>query len=384
MRILWLCGLPRCIQEEALHGEALGAQSAWSWVIGHLPPPAGVELHIACPVTKGPWAARSVDFNGATFHLVRCPRGRVQTGYLLEPLFFAPVVRKLQPALIHGWGTESSFGHLARGFSPRHHVVQVQGLINAYLPHLPALKRYRYLAWRERRTLAQARHVFVESEYSRSITQPFCGQETQIHTVDHPLRPEFLDGPKASGEENEVLFLGSLEERKGYLDAVLAFAAAASADWRLTMVGSGAAVAEAALHQAIADSGAAEQIRHQSQASAQEVVERMQNAAIFLLPSYMDTGPTALKEALATGLWPVCYDNTGPKEYVRRFDYGSLAPTGDIAALADQLRTAMKERPWAKSRRLETVAQQVREVLSAKAIWSELIHLYECILRSSH
>jgi glycosyltransferase involved in cell wall biosynthesis len=56
-------------------------------------------------------------------------------------------------------------------------------------------------------------------------------------------------------------------------------------------------------------------------------LQAMQESAMFLLPSHMDTGPTALKEALAMGLWPVCYDNSGPAELIRRFQFGSLMQT---------------------------------------------------------
>jgi glycosyltransferase involved in cell wall biosynthesis len=380
MKVLWLCGLPRRIQDEALKGEALGSSADWSWVLGHLPPPSDVELHIACPVTKGPWKTRSVEFGGACFHLVRCLPGRVQTGYLLESSFFAPLVRRLQPALIHGWGTESSFGAMACGLSPRHHVVQVQGLINAYLPHLPPTKRYRYLAWRERRTLARARHVFVESGYSLSITKPYCGKHTQIYTVDHPLRSEFLNGPASTGNETELLFLGSLENRKGYLEAVRAFAQAATGTWRLTLIGGGDPDVVTSLHRVIADSGAADRISHQSCASVQEVVEKMRKSSVFLLPSHMDTGPTALKEALAMGLWPVCYDNSGPREFIKRFEYGSLARTGSIEELTLVLKEDMRKRPWQHPGRGDKVVRRVREALNADKIWGSLIRLYEGIV----
>jgi glycosyltransferase involved in cell wall biosynthesis len=376
MRVLWLCGLPQHIQDEALRGEKLGAHAAWSWVLGHLPPPKGVDLHLACPVTKGPWKNRSFEYAGATIHLVRCPPGRVQTGYLFERYFFAPLYERIRPSLVHGWGTEASYGMIARALAPRHHVVQVQGLLQEYLVYLPKQIRYRYLAWRERCTLRQARHIFVESEYSRSITAPYTGPAAQIYRVDHPLRPEFLAGPISSGAARDALFIGALCDRKGYLDAVHAFAAGAPPDWRLTMLGGGSADSIASLRKVISDYAMQDRIEHIQHLSAGEVVELMHRASVFLLPSYMDTGPTALKEALAIGLWPVCYDNSGPKEYIERFGYGSVAKTGSQEDLAAVLRHALHTCPWQEPGRADAAANRIRQELCADTIWGQLRSLY--------
>lgn len=45
MKVLWICGLPRGIVRDGY-----GVRSELSWIVGHLPPPEEVELHILCPV----------------------------------------------------------------------------------------------------------------------------------------------------------------------------------------------------------------------------------------------------------------------------------------------------------------------------------------------
>ncbi len=379
MKILWICGLPKAVREAEPQFANYHAHSDWSWILGHLPPPPNVELHIAFPVTSGPWAPTPRSYQGVQFHPVRCLPGRLQTGYLLDPLYYRNLYRRLRPAVVHGWGTEDAFGIVAQSLAPKHCVVQVQGLFNAYLPYLQAGPGTRYAAWRERNTLAHARTVFVESQFSASITQPLCGPQTCIHLVDHPLRREFLHAPPSPGTAQRVLYLGSLCDRKGYRDAVQAFIDSAPSDWSLLMIGSGTSGASARLSQMIAQAGEAHRIRHVAEVNPASIVQHMRESSIFLLPSRMDTGPTALKEALAMGLWPICYDNSGPGEYIRRFNYGSLAPTGDTTALARQLSMAIAHRPWTANLKNSIASSEVRTALAAEAIWPRLTELYQGI-----
>jgi len=379
MTILWICGLPGQVQRDVPQCRPHRSSAEWSWILGHLPPPEGVELHIACPVTSGPWRGESFTYQGASFHLVRCLRGRLQTGYLFDPFFFRPLCSKLQPDVIHGWGTEDSHSIIAQHLAPDSHVVQVQGLINTYLDHLPASHSLRYVAARERMTLKHARHVFVESAYSRDISQPYCGAHTRIWQVDHPLRGDFLISPPAKQNSRQVLFLGSLTERKGYLDAVEAFASI-SPDWQLMMIGAGNSEAIAALNAKVDALGLRDRCRHVANANTTEVVQHMQASSIYLLPSYMDTGPTSLKEALAMNLWPVCYDNTGPAEFVRRFNIGTLCPTGDIPALRSALVHAALDIHSPAAKQL-SCASKSREAFGKDAIWPRLIEAYATVVQ---
>ena len=64
-----------------------------------------------------------------------------------------PLKIKLNPDIIHGWGTESSFSLTAQLISKNKHIVQVQGLVNAYLKYLEGWPGKKWIAYQERRTL---------------------------------------------------------------------------------------------------------------------------------------------------------------------------------------------------------------------------------------
>ena len=51
MKVLWICGLPEDVRLNATPSELTAVKgAAWSWILGHLPPPKDIELHILCPV----------------------------------------------------------------------------------------------------------------------------------------------------------------------------------------------------------------------------------------------------------------------------------------------------------------------------------------------
>jgi glycosyltransferase involved in cell wall biosynthesis len=102
----------------------------------------------------------------------------------------------------------------------------------------------------------------------------------------------------------------------------------------------------------------------------------MQSSSIFLLPTRIDTGPTALKESMAMGLWPVCYDNSGPAHYIRKFEYGNLAQDLNLDSLTGILQTAIASQPWKTREHRAKIASQIRPHFARTRIWPELTKMY--------
>jgi glycosyltransferase involved in cell wall biosynthesis len=226
----------------------------------------------------------------------------------------------------------------------------------------------------ERLTLRRASRVLAESEYSARKARKYT--KGIVSVVPHPLRDKFLDQAIGARSERRVVFLGAFNERKGIKDAITAFAKGAPADWNLLCVGGGTPGYEEALQNQIRELDLSGRVEFRRGLSSEDIIRLYQESPVFLLPSYMDTGPTALKEALAMGLWPVCYDNSGPRELVGRYGYGSLSPAGDILALTESLRTTLDGQPWTNAERLERCVAQVRHDLCRETVWKLLVESY--------
>ena len=378
MKILWICGIPRVVQREVLGDEDYGACLDWPWVVGHLPPPKGIELHIACR-TPHYTRYREFTFRGAHFHLVPVKaRARVYCLFQFDWRYFRELAARIQPDVIHGWGTEDSYALTALKLAPERHLIQIQGNLNTYCKRLRMPWPTALAAWGERLALGRAQHVVAENEYSLESARPMF-KTASAHVIEHPIRSEFLRVVPADGAARQIVFLGTIEERKGIWDALKAFRAGAPDDWTLAVVGNGSAAAVVRLRRWIANANLESRVRHLPQLNPAELVSLMQASSVFLLPTRIDTGPTALKEALAMGLWPVCYDNSGPGHYLRKFGCGDLAEDLNVADLTATLKRALAARAWQRPENRVKIEAQIRPHFDAAQIWLELVGVYERI-----
>ena len=105
------------------------------------------------------------------------------------------------------------------------------------------------------------------------------------------------------------------------------------------------------------------------------MVLELSDAQFFLLPSYGDTGPTALKEALSMGLYPICYRNSGPENLIHHYECGKLVKTGDIDALSGAISDCTRNvSKYSKCARQTSMF--VRSELSRTNVWKELRTIY--------
>jgi|TARA_A100001015_G_C14990856_1_gene713868 glycosyltransferase involved in cell wall biosynthesis len=379
LKLLWLCGVPFELEEHALSGECVGAHASWSWVMAHLPPPEGVELHIACPA-KNIREDRTVEYRGATFYLFPYLKGAVYLLYRVWMPGFRRVYDAVEPDWVHGWGVEAGYGYAANVLDPRRSSVEIQGILADYLPHIRKNLRVRFALVNERQSLAMGKQFIAESAYSAREARKYTKGRVQV--INQPLREDFLQSPMAEANGKQMIFLGSIEARKGIKDAVRAFAEAGAADWKLVCVGSGGTAYVAEVQALINELGVSDRVELCGTLNSAEVKEQLQCSSVFLLPTYMDTGPNALKEAMAMGLWPVCFDNSGPGELISRYGLGELAETGNIDALAHALRTALAERPWEDWQYRTSCVERIRKDLSRETVWRELLIYYDEVIRS--
>jgi len=374
MTILWICGLPEEVRKA--HPVTDVPSAAWSWIVGHLPPPKDVELHIICPVFGMKECEAHFEYGGAQWHCFRLKRW--------EPLFLRlrfywsirAFVKELKPDVVHGWGGESGCGLLATYCSP-FAVVSVQGLLrmlcaNARRWKIQIPECGTVASWFRRVlegwTYRRAHRLLVESATAAESLRTLYGLESEV--IPHPLRREFLvDHERHERHENGsvFLFVGQMTARKGAIDVLTAFRELGDKTAKLVMVGSGDLDSE--IDDFIVRHGIGNRVRRIKSCSANELRSLMAEASAIAVPSYGDTGPTVLKEALSQGLCPICYDNTGAAELVKRYGGGRLVPTGDVGAL----KVAMADVPEHNNM---IVAEIVRKDLCREKAWAELSNVY--------
>lgn len=378
-KIVWLCGLPEQVRKEAFVDVDLPIGLAWSWIVGHFPPPADIELHVVCADRRFPDHMQRV-WNGVFFHLVNVPRGGSYFMYRGWVPAYVRAVRDIAPDVVHSWGTECGFAVSALYAAPLNHVVGIQGILAVTWPVMKKSIPLLLGVLSERLVLRKAKRCVAESRYSCRTVSRYTS--AQISMVPQPLRKEFREVSPGPRNHKLVVYLGVLARRKGFFDAVEAFLSVHS-DWTLVCIGEAPSKQEAEeVRSFIEEKKAGSRVVLTGSLTSLEIIEWFRKAPLFLLPSYTDTGPNALKEALSMGLWPICYDNTGPKELIERYEVGALVPTGDVVSLSLSIGRAVKGKPWVANTNLSKCIDRIRQDLSPANVWHELIGVYQETQRS--
>jgi len=379
MKILWLCGLPRDVEREVFNGASRGSRAEFSWVLAHLPPPPDVELHIAC---LWPGGGKREDFQhqGAWFHLLPCPRrGRAATLFLFDHLYYRDLYNELKPDLVQAWGAEDSYGLTAVRLAGRRHVLATQGFLQLIVQRGRPCLRYRITAFSEKYTLRRIRHVIAESPFSEKFIRSNYPEIT-VRAIDYPLRQEYLNSQPSTGMSPRVIFVGRITPEKGVYDCLSAFASVAPKEWTLHVVGAGTIEQERNLKGLAGSLGLSARFRHDHSLSLPELVAALQASSVFLLPTHIDCGPTALKEAVVMGLWPVCYDNSGPACYIRQWGWGTLAADRQVEDLTTVLKSVLANKPWMEEPRRSRFVAEMRQYYHNEKTWIRLKDYYRWIM----
>jgi glycosyltransferase involved in cell wall biosynthesis len=385
MKVLWISSFPSTLCENRVdpHLEHFFTHPV-PWITSHLPPPENVELHIACLYPDG---KKYLDFqkHETCWHLIPVPpTGRATSFFLSDYKYYEPLFAKVKPDVVHAWGTEDSNAIVAHKLLPSRTLIGIQGLMHDYLfvSGFKGVFRMLICTFTELATLAKARQIVAESNFSMKSAAKFA-RKAEFHVVEHPVRKEIHQADWNLQRLNRILFVGNLSPRKGIQEALIAFAQSAPENWQLRIAGTGDNRYVEKMKILASSLGVEDRVSFLGTLATNDLIQEMQVASIFLLPSKSDTGPTALKEALCMGLWPVCFDNSGPSEYITKFQWGSLAKNLDQEDLSLKLKTATLERPWEDIKEDTHPAKIARSLFSPQNAWDKLIPIYESIVRNN-
>ena len=193
-------------------------------------------------------------------------------------------------------------------------------------------------------------------------------------------------GQRAVSSPLEILFLGWVEKEKGIFEllecAVRLSDRSDSPTFRLLIAGGGSAMAEA--NRYVNAHGLADVVQFLDWIDGDEKLERLRNAELLVLPSYIEGMPNAIIEAMAAGL-PVVGTNVGAVEDVVSDGVtGYIVPPGDVDRLFEallkllgdpDLRSRMGQAGWRIATErfsTERAVDQLVQLASVNARWSSV------------
>lgn len=336
----------------------------------------GHEIHVVC--TRPEVSRRETRaFPGRTVHLL--PRARLGNLTLMarDRARLQAVFRELRPDVIHAHSTtEFALAALESG-APA--VVSVHGIVReeTRLARGPAARLRGFGRDRlEDRVLARVRDVVVVSPYVLEVFgHLFTGART--HMIETSVSDIFFETPRSAGAP-AVLFAGLILPRKGVLDLVAAarelLARHPGAEVRLA--GDEADPAYAArVKEAIAAAGLAGRVRLLGGLSPAALASEYARASVMALPSYQETAPVAIQEAMASGVPVVATDVGGNRHLVEDGVTGRVVPARDVASLASALDELLSD-PAKSASMGERGRSAARARFSCRAVAERTLALY--------
>lgn len=253
--------------------------------------------------------------------------------YLPARIRVGRAIRRFNPDLVHGFGTETCFGVIASDFGARG-IVMIQGIHEKLAALYDGMGRLDcFLRGRlEEHILRRVGGAITENQFGANwlAQKKFRGR---VAIIPHGVNPEFFHlTPEFS--EPEILCVGTLSRIKGQDTALRAIAAMRNRHARLVLVGLG--LLQARLEQLADELGIRDRVEFCGFLSRAELIERMKKARALAMLSRMDTSPNVITEAHAAGLPVVATRAGGIPEMVEDGQDGFLVPIDDAQAAAQR------------------------------------------------
>jgi glycosyltransferase involved in cell wall biosynthesis len=380
MTVAWISQFPiEWLPDVPEHLRSLPRQHPATWqrvLLAEMERNPDIRLHI---VILRKQFARSESFqrNGVTFHLVKAPGSvRAPSLFWVDTLLIRKVLRRIQPDLVHAWGTENGAALVASRLGYRY-VVTMQGLLS-WLAETTRLNAYHRLsAWLEPSSLRRARVVTAESRFAVD----YLGRRyphLELHQVEHaplPLFHEMVRRPQRAPVR--LLFVGSVGQGKGADVLLRALDTLPGGDvaWELVLIGEqDGELVESLRRQTRAELW--ERIQFLGTRTSPEVAMEMSRATMLVYPTRCDNSPNAVKEAVVAGLPVVASRVGGIVDYVWPGRNGVLFAAGDVVDCQRALREALADRRFSAGEVEPAALNEVRSYLSAEVMARRFCDVY--------
>jgi glycosyltransferase involved in cell wall biosynthesis len=256
---------------------------------------------------------------------------------------FQNIVARVKPDIVHGQG--ANLPGLMAIESNYPSIVTVHGIIGQDAKYLSKVRdrvRERVISGLiERPVIRKARSLILISPYVRK----FYGNliTGKAFNISNPVSQPYFD-IKPSPQPGRLVFAGRVIPRKGLIDLIEAFAHVARIhNATLRIAGSlsdHAYVRQVKLH--VRKLGLDEQVEFLGVLNDAEVIREFTTAHALVLPSYQETAPMVVLQAMAAGVPVIATNVCGVPYQVADGRSGLLFMPGDVEMLASHLRRILE------------------------------------------
>ena len=351
MRVMMIGPFPR--SPDRIDGGVAAAITYLSQALVKMP---GVEL-VGVRIAWDAGESRTSDGMGWPIDDLALDRMSLSTLYWRQKRRLRELIRHYQPTVIHAQGTDVA-GFLAIGCGlPA--VVTVHGILGEcakFQTDLATKARAKLASLlTERRTIRRATDLIAISPYvTRYYQSEISGR---VHEIPNAVAWNFFQVVRTP-QRGRVLFAGRIANGKGLLELLRAVAGNPDVVRKLVLAGAAPDIAyERLVRNETQRLGLANRVEFAGLLSERNLLKEFGLAEVLVLPSYQETAPMVVQQAMASGLAVIATRVGGIPFQIEHDVTGLLFEPGDVGELTRLIERIGNEPTL--SRRLGNAAKEM-------------------------
>lgn len=318
--------------------------------------------------------------NVTIHHVPRQRRLSLPTFSFLSVARARRTVRGLRPDLVHCQEAGLQ-AYIASGL-PYPTLVTIHAVFSNEGRFYPGLKsRFRY--WQvdhlARRAVRGVDLYVPSSAYAAEHLDQAGARVAEV--VENPIEPRYFEIPDRT-VPGRLLFAGTFYPRKGIVELVRAAARLDAAGVPFSLHLAGAVHSpeyEARARREAREAGLEDKVVFRGFLTEEDLAREFGEAAVVVLPSFAETSPMTVQQAMAAGKAVVATRVGGVPHLIRDGESGRLVEPGDVAGLAAALAEVLRDEEG--RRRLAAAARREAEArFSAAGAAERSLALYRRVL----
>jgi glycosyltransferase involved in cell wall biosynthesis len=294
-----------------------------------------IDFHIIAS-SKGVRGVRVVERPGATVHYIEERNSSIVPSLLTQPAKISPVMRDIKPDIINSHHDITT----AAAYLAECKVVHtVHGITREEVKFLRGRSKIAALlhAQLQQKSIMQADAVTSVAKYGLDANANWIDSPTAVINV--PVEDIFWSVPDMRPNKG-IMFVGSVGERKNLLALIKAMPIVLQKhpDSVLYVCGGIANTGyKQKLDQISAKDDTSNAIKYLGVVDRHKLVQLLEKSASLVLPSYQETSPGVICQAMAAGRVPVAAPVGGVPEMIEDGETGFLVDSEDFEELAQRL-----------------------------------------------
>lgn len=357
-----------------------GVQAVTKYLVDAMAQMPGIELHVLS-FKQELNSAAVIEERGFVRYSIPYGRFGIITGFRNDQAILNAFLDEIGPDVVHSQGGGHQGILASRTDYPT--VVTIHGILTQEIRFLPKIRqriRTRLQVWLgERHYVRRATHTILISPYVADYYGAALSGKRYL--IPNPIDTRFFNVERRE-TTGRILFLGRLCERKGVKELLHAISGFAKTDdLRVVLAGSLADkkyVSE--LKTNVARAGLTDNVDFRGILDSSQILEELSRCACLVLPSYQETAPMVIQEAMACGVPVIASNICGIPHQVDDGKTGFLVPAGHIDVLADRLSTLLSNQAlreeFSRAARIRAESEYRATTVARKTI-----NVYEDMLR---